>query len=94
MIHTIEITCTHCQSNDLVKQEKTSNGTQKRQCNGCKKRFRLKYRYKAWESGTKEKIIESTLNSGGVRGISGMPHINKNTEKQYVSPKTNAYATT
>ncbi|MDR0757126.1 MAG: hypothetical protein LBF85_04690, partial [Tannerella sp.] len=54
MIHTTEIQCPHCQSNDLVKQGKTGNGTQKWQCNSCKKHFRLHYRYKAWQAGTKE----------------------------------------
>lgn len=88
MIHTVAITCPHCQSNDLMKQGKTSNGTQKWQCKGCKKHFRLNYRYKAWESGTKEKIIELTLNSSGVRDISRVLHINKNTVCSVLKKKT------
>ncbi|MDR3046483.1 MAG: IS1 family transposase, partial [Bacteroidales bacterium] len=57
--------CSHCHGNDLVRNGKSGNGTQKWQCNSCKKHFRLDYRYKAWEAGTKEKIIELTLNSSG-----------------------------
>ncbi|MDR3327045.1 MAG: hypothetical protein LBT04_02760, partial [Prevotellaceae bacterium] len=65
MLHTTEIQCPHCKSNDLIKQGKSGKGTQKWQCNSCKKHFRLEYRYKAWQAGTKEKIIELTLNSSG-----------------------------
>jgi DNA-directed RNA polymerase subunit RPC12/RpoP len=32
MIHTTEIQCPHCQSNDLVKQGKTGNGTYRLFC--------------------------------------------------------------
>ena len=32
-----------------------------------KKHFRPEYRYRAWPAGIKEKIIEMTLNSAGVR---------------------------
>jgi hypothetical protein len=34
----------------------------------------LEYRYKAWKAGTKEKIIEMTLNSSGVRDIGRVFH--------------------
>ena len=57
MLHTTELTCPHCQSNDLVKEGFTSNGTQKWRCNKCKKYFRQNYRYKACAAGVKEKII-------------------------------------
>jgi transposase-like protein len=62
-----------------MKNGKSSNGTQKWQCNSCKKHFRLEYRYNAWQVGVKEKIIEMTLNSSGVRDISRVLQINKNT---------------
>jgi transposase-like protein len=61
MIHTTEINCPHCGNNNLIKQGKTINGTQKWQCNNCKKHFRLEYRYRAWQVGIQEKIIEMTL---------------------------------
>ena len=79
MLHTTALHCSHCQSNDLVKNGKSSNGTQKWQCNSCKKHFRIDYRYKAWQVGTKEKIIEMTLNSSGVRDIGRLLHISKDT---------------
>jgi predicted Zn finger-like uncharacterized protein len=79
MIHTIEIQCPHCHSNDLIKNGKTGNGTQKWQCKSCKKHFQLEYRYNAWKAGTKEKIMEMTLNSSGIRDIGRVLQINKNT---------------
>ena len=79
MIHTSDIKCPHCHSKDLVKNGKSGNGTQKWQCNSCKKHFRIGYRYKAWEAGTKEKIIAQTLNSSGVRDIDRILHIGKDT---------------
>ncbi|MDR0613538.1 MAG: transposase, partial [Dysgonamonadaceae bacterium] len=56
MIHTTVIKCPHCGSNNLVKQGRTVNGTQKWQCNSCKKHFLPEYRYRAWQAGIKEKI--------------------------------------
>ncbi|MDR1339156.1 MAG: transposase, partial [Prevotellaceae bacterium] len=50
MIDTTVIECPHCGSNNLVKQGKTGNGTQKWQCKSCKKHFRLAYRYRAWQA--------------------------------------------
>jgi transposase-like protein len=79
MIHKKELHCPHCQSDDLVKNGKAPNGTQRWCCNTCKKSFRFNYRYNACKQGVKERIIELTLNSSGVRDISRVLKINKNT---------------
>ena len=79
MIHTSAISCPHCHRNNLVKNGKSSNGTQKWQCNDYKKFFLINYRYKVWEAGTKEKIIAMTLNNSGVRDIGRVLHISKDT---------------
>jgi hypothetical protein len=63
----------------LIRIHLTAHGTQKWQCNSCRKYFHLSYCYKAWEAGTKEKITELTLNSSGVCDISRTLHINRNT---------------
>jgi len=47
--------------------------------NCAKKQFRLDYRYNAYKPGIKEKIIEMTLNSRGVRDISSVLSISKDT---------------
>ena len=79
MIHKEALHCPHCQSNDLVKNGKSPNGTQRWSCNRCRKSFRFDYCYNACKQGIKEKIIELTLNSSGVRDISRVLKINKNT---------------
>ena len=79
MKHYDIIKCPHCESGDLVKNGHSENGTQRWRCNSCKKSFQLTYQKKAYEAGIKEKIIELTLNSSGVRDISRTLQINKNT---------------
>ena len=79
MIHSQEVQCSHCTSNDLVKNGKSENGTQRWRCNKCKKSFRLAYRYNARKQGMREKIIELTLNSSGVRDISRVLKVHRDT---------------
>jgi len=63
----------------LVKNGKSANGTQRWRCNNCKKGFRFDYRYNACKAGIKEKIIEMTMNSSGVRDIGRVLGISKDT---------------
>lgn len=79
MKHSQEILCHFCSSSDLVKNGHSENGTQRWRCNQCKKSFQLSYSYRARQPGVKEQIIELTLNSSGVRDISRVLGINKNT---------------
>jgi len=79
MVHYQIIHCPHCEGTDLHKNGKSLNGTQRWFCKECKKYFRLAYRYKACQRETKEKIIEMTLNSSGVRDIGRVLGISKNT---------------
>ena len=79
MVHQQTIHCTHCNGTDLQKNGKSENGTQRWYCKECKKYFRLNYRYNACKEGVKEKIIELTLNSSGVRDIGRVLSISKDT---------------
>ena len=79
MQHYQIITCTYCESEDLVKNGHSENGTQRWLCNACKKSFQIAYTYNARKPGVKEQIIELTMNSSGVRDISRTLQINKNT---------------
>jgi transposase-like protein len=79
MVHSQEISCAYCGSNDLVKNGRSGNGTQRWRCNKCKKTFRLAYRYNARKQGVKEKIIELTLNSSGVRDIERVLKVHRDT---------------
>jgi len=79
MIHSTAIYCPYCDKNDLVKNGKTGKGIQRWKCNACKKYFQLDYHYNACKQGMKEKIIELTLNSSGVRDIERTLKIHRDT---------------
>jgi len=93
MIHTTEILCPHCKGNNLQKNGKSITGTQRWRCKACKKYFQQEYRYNAYTQGIKERIIELTLNSSGVRDIGRALKINKNTVVAVLKKtlKTNHY---
>jgi transposase-like protein len=79
MVHQQAIQCRYCSGTDLRKNGKCTNGTQRYFCKLCKKQFRLAYCYNAYKPGVKEKIIELTLNSSGVRDIGRVLSISKDT---------------
>jgi transposase-like protein len=79
MEHYQKILCPQCSEADLHKNGRCSNGTQRWYCKGCKKYFRLDYSYNAYKPGVKEKIIDMTLNSSGVRDIGRVLNISKDT---------------
>jgi len=93
MVHSQELHCPHCTGNDLVKNGKSENATQRWRCNHCKKSFRLDYRYNARKPGMKEKIIEMTLNSSGVRDIERVLKVHRDTVTSVLKKtlKTNPY---
>ena len=66
----IQIECPVCQSDDLVKNGKSENGTQRYRCKTCRKSFQWEYRYRAWLPDVKEQIVTQTINSSGIRDIS------------------------
>ncbi|MGX9728434.1 MAG: IS1/IS1595 family N-terminal zinc-binding domain-containing protein [Candidatus Electronema sp. VV] len=60
----------HCGGDDLVKNGRSENGTQRQCCNKCGKIFQHEYTYKAWKLRMKEQIEKQTMNSCGFRDIS------------------------
>lgn len=79
MEHHQTLNCIRCGKADLQKNGHSENGTQRWHCKSCNKYFQYDYRYNARKPGVKEKITELTLNSSGVRDISRILQINKNT---------------
>src|SRR5260221_9247140 len=79
MHHYHSIKCTHCTSLNLIKNGHSENGTQRWFCNECKRSIQLDYNYNAHKRGVKGQIYELTLNSSGVRDISRILKISKNT---------------
>jgi transposase-like protein len=79
MVHFQAISCPYCSSNHLRKNGKSVTGTQRYWCQSCQKHFQLSYRYQACKVGIKEQIISLTMNSSGVRDISRLLHIHRDT---------------
>jgi transposase len=75
----IEIRCRHCGADDLVKNGRSENGTQRYRCNECERSFQNEYSYNAWKPGVKDQIETQTVNSSGVRDIGRNLGISKNT---------------
>ena len=75
----IEIRCRYCGADELAKNGRSENGTQRYRCNECGKNFQHEYRYNAWKPGVKNQIEEQTLNSSGIRDISRNLSISRNT---------------
>lgn len=77
-----QITCPKCDSNHLIKAGKSNSGVQRYSCRNqeCTTHtFMQKYRYKAYEPGVKEQVIEMAINGSGIRDTARVLHINKNT---------------
>ncbi len=75
----IEIKCRCRGAEDLVKNGRSENGTQRQRRNKCRKSFQHDYTCNTWKPGVKEQIAIQTLNSGGVRDISKTLDISKST---------------
>jgi len=75
----IQIECPYCESQDVVKNGKSENGTQRYRGNTCLRSFQWEYRYDAWIPGVKAQITIQTLNGSGVSDISRNIEIAKDT---------------
>ncbi|MDR0295494.1 MAG: hypothetical protein LBH91_04795 [Prevotellaceae bacterium] len=79
MEHKQNILCPHCGSKNLQKNVHRANGIQCWRCIECRKRFQQEYSCNTRNQGVKEQIIKLTLNSSGVRDISRILKISRNT---------------
>ena len=74
-----EIRCIHCGSKKIVKYGKQANGTPRCKCKACGKTFQAEYISKGALPETKKMIIKMSLNGSGVRDISRVLGVDKNT---------------
>jgi transposase-like protein len=74
----VAVKCTHCQSTEVIKHRKSSNGKQRYLCLNTQcpyQTFSLKIAYPGRQKHVKQQIIEMTLNGSGVRDIARVLHI-------------------
>ncbi len=77
-----EVSCPACGSNNIMKSGRSVLDIQRYRCQqqDCStKTFMQEYRYKAYEPGIKEKIVDMAINSSGIRDTARVLKINKNT---------------
>lgn len=77
-----KISCPKCASTNIIKAGKSTRGTQRYQCKNdiCSmKTFMLEYYHKAYQFGTKNKVLDMAINGSGIRDTARVLGINKNT---------------
>ena len=90
MKHFDSICCPDCDGDDICKNGKSENGTQRWLClnKDCPRRsFQRSYSYKAHEKGVKEKIDDLAVNSSGVRDTARVLGIGKGTVIRHLKKK-------
>ena len=77
-----EVECPYCGRKEVSLYGKNSTGRQRYLCRnrGCRhKTFQLEYKNNACRPGTKEKIVEMTMNGSGTRDTGRVLNISPNT---------------
>lgn len=77
-----EIACPDCGSHQVVKAGYSASGERRYRCDNAAcptKSFMLLYRYKAYQPGIKETVVEMAINSSGIRDTARVLGISKNT---------------
>lgn len=77
-----EITYPDCGSSDIMKSGRIGVGTLRYRCRNAvctTKTFMLAYRYKAYEPGVEEQVINMAINGSVIRDTARVLKINKNT---------------
>ena len=78
----IAVCCPHCQSREVVRYGKSTNGKQRFRCLEVEcpyQTFSLKSAYPGRSRVVKQQIVEMTLNGSGVRDIARVLHISTST---------------
>ena len=78
----IEVACPYCGSKEVSLYGKNNTGRQRYLCcnKACShKTFQLEYKNNACRPGTKEKIVEMTMNGSGTRDTGRVLRVSPNT---------------
>ncbi|WP_026220939.1 IS1-like element transposase [Thiofilum flexile] len=84
------ITCPACGSSEVRKAGYNAHDVPRYRCANelcSKKSFMLTYRYKAYELGIKETIVDMALNSSGVRDTARVLGVSKGTVISMIYPR-------
>ena len=87
-----EVECPYCGSKEVSLYGKNSTGRQRYLCRNraCShKTFQLEYKNNACRPGTKEKIVEMTMNGSGTRDTGRVLNISPNTVTNVLKKREN-----
>jgi transposase-like protein len=77
-----KISCPACGGDEITKSGKSASGGQRYRCQSsdCSTQtFMLNYRYKAYEPGIKEQLVNMAMNGSGIRDTARVLNISKGT---------------
>ena len=74
-----DVRCIHCKSKKIVKYGTQSNGTPRLKCKKCGKTFQPEYLSAGAPPETKLQIIKMSMNGSGIRDISRVLGVSRNT---------------
>jgi len=77
---TIQVNCRFCNQTECVRKHGTETaGLQRFRCLDCKRSFQLDYAYEANKPKGKEHIVDTAMNSSGVRETARVLKVGYNT---------------
>jgi len=74
----IAVKCLHCQSEEVIRHGKSSNGKQRFRCLNCEcpsQTFSLDSTYPGHKREVKQQIVDMTLNGSGIRDVARVLHV-------------------
>ncbi|MCA1729556.1 MAG: hypothetical protein LC751_09130 [Actinobacteria bacterium] len=81
---TIQLTCRHCESENIVRNGITSNGKQRFLCKDCGKRSRQNPQPNGYTEEQREKILCAYQERSSIRGLTRTFGVSRNTVSSFV----------
>ena len=84
---TIQLTCRHCESENIVRNGITSNGKQRFLCKDCGKRSRLNPQPNGYPEEEREKILRAYQERTSLRGLARTFGVSRNTVSRWLKKR-------
>ena len=84
---TITLQCRHCQSKNLVRNGRTTNGKQRYLCNDCGRRSRENPQPNGYTEAEREMILRAYEERSSLRGLERTFQVSRNTVSSWIKKK-------
>ena len=84
---TIQLTCRHCESENIVRNGMTSNGKQRFLCKDCGKRSRQNPQPNGYTEEEREKILRAYQERSSLRGLARTFGVSRNTVSSWLKKR-------